>query len=315
MKNVLVLGGTGFVGKVVCRQLLQHGWAVTVPTRKVPVPPANTLDGVTLREIDVHDEAALTQMLAGHVAVINLVAILHGDLAAFESVHVALPRKLVRACVSQNVTRIVHVSALGVNDLHPDVGPSEYLRSKGRGEAVLLHSPASAALDITVLRPSVIFGSGDKFLNMFAKLQSVVPVMPLAGARARFQPVWVEDVALAVVRALERAPDPFARAALPRIIEACGPDVYTLADLVRLAARLSGVRGGAGRPVVALPRWLARVQARLMELAPGEPLMSLDNLDSMKIDNVASGAVPGLDVLGITPARLEPVAAHYLSKK
>ena len=313
MKNVVVLGGTGFVGQPICRLLLQHGWAVTVPTRQcAPVQPGG---GVTLREVDVHDEEALTQLVAGHEAVINLVAILHGDSATFESVHVTLPRKLVRACVRQQVTRIVHVSALGVDDLHPNTGPSEYLRSKGRGEAVLLHSPEAATLDVTVLRPSVIFGAGDKFLNMFAKLQAVFPVMPLAGADAKFQPVWVEDVALAVVRALERAADPAARSALPRIVEAWGPEVYTLADLVRLSARLSGVRGGAGRPVVALPGWMARVQASLMELAPGEPLMSRDNLDSMKIDNVASGVVPGLGVLGITPARLEPVAANYLNKK
>lgn len=313
MKSVVVLGGTGFVGQQVCRRLLGHGWSVTVPTRKrSPQPPAVV---VTLRELDVHDEPALTQLVAGHDAVINLVAILHGDAAAFASVHVALPGKLVRACTRQGVARVVHVSALGVDDRHPERGPSEYLRSKGRGEAVLLHSAEAASLDVTVLRPSVIFGAGDKFLNMFAKLQAVFPVMPLAGAQAKFQPVWVDDVAAAVVRALERAPDAAARAALPRILEACGPDVYTLADLVRLSARLSGVRGGVGRPVFALPGWMARAQARMMELAPGEPLMSRDNLDSMKVDNVASGTVPGLEVLGITPAPLEPIAATYLGKK
>jgi NADH dehydrogenase len=312
MKSVVVLGGTGFVGQQVCKLLLEHGRSVTVPTRKRSLQ--HPAVGVTLREVDVHDEQALTQVLAEHDAVINLVAILHGDAAAFESVHVALPRKLVRACVRQGVARVVHVSALGVNDMHPERGPSEYLRSKGRGEAVLLHAPEAAGLDVTVLRPSVIFGAGDKFLTMFAKLQSVFPVMPLAGANAKFQPVWVEDVALAVVRALERSPDVSARVALPRIIEACGPDVYTLVDLVRLSARLSGVRGGAGRPVFALPGWMARAQARMMELAPGVTLMSRDNLDSMKVDNVASGTMPGLEALGITPEPLEPIAARYLGK-
>lgn len=312
MKKVVVLGGTGFVGQQVCRLLVAHGWEVTVPTRKRSLVPAAV--GIALREMNVHEEDALAQLVLGHDAVINLVAILHGDAAAFEYVHVGLLRKLVRACMHQGVTRVVHVSALGVDDVQPQRGPSEYLRSKGRGEAVLLHSVEAAGLDVTVLRPSVIFGAGDKFLNMFAKLQAVFPVMPLAGAQAKFQPVWVDDVAAAVVRALERAPDAAARAALPRIMEACGPTVYTLAELVRLSARLSGVRGGAGRPVFALPGWMARVQASIMELAPGEPLMSRDNLDSMKVDNVASGTMPGLEALGITPSPLEPIAAKYLGK-
>jgi NADH dehydrogenase len=138
--------------------------------------------------------------------------------------------------------------------------------------------------------------------------------MPLAGANARFQPVWVDDVATAVVRSLEqgvaRSPDGNA----VRILEACGPDVFTLRELVQLSAKLSGVRQGRGRPVIALPDWMGRLQARLMELAPGEPLMSRDNLDSMKVDNVAKGQVPGLEVLGIHPAALKPIAAEYLRR-
>ena len=167
-------------------------------------------------------------------------------------------------------------------------------------------------LELTMLRPSIIFGARDKFLNLFAKLQSVFPVMPLAGANARFQPVWVDDVATAVVRSLEqgvaRSPDGNA----VRILEACGPDVFTLKELVQLSAQLSGVRQGRGRPVIGLPDWIGRLQARLMELAPGEPLMSRDNLDSMKVDNVATGHFPGLEVLGIHPAALKPIAAEYL---
>jgi NADH dehydrogenase len=162
---------------------------------------------------------------------------------------------------------------------------------------------------VTVLRPSVIFGAQDKFLNVFARLQAIFPVMPLAGAQARFQPVWVEDVASAVARILSHEVQ-----GLPTILEACGPQVFTLSELVHLAARLSGVRGGRGRPVLALPDWLGRLQARVMELAPGEPLMSRDNLDSMKVDNVASGTLGGLQTLGITAAHLEPIAAQYLGR-
>lgn len=165
-----------------------------------------------------------------------------------------------------------------------------------------------------MLRPSVIFGAQDQFLNLFARLQAVFPVMPLAGAHARFQPVWVDDVAAAVVCSLQRSVlrQPSADAAV-RIVEACGPDVYTLKELVQMAAQFSGANGGRGRPVIALPEWMGRLQATLMEFAPGPTLMSRDNLDSMKVDNIATGMVPGLQALGIAPARLEPIARAYLA--
>ena len=318
MKNILLVGGTGFVGSHVCEKLVRQGWHVTVPTRRL----ANArhllhLPLVTVLELDVHDEAALLRAVAGHDAVVNLVAILHGTQAAFEKVHVALPQKLARACIAAHIKQLVHISALGADAQHPELAPSMYLRSKGQGEAVLLQAAgigAAEAFDLTILRPSVIFGAEDKFLNLFARLQTVFPLMPLARADARFQPVWVQDVAAAVVRSLERD-GTVSVANAPRIVEACGPDVFTLKELVQLAAQLSGIRKGRGRPVISLPLWLGRLQARLMELAPGEPLMSRDNLDSMQRDNVASGTFPGLQSLGITPAALRPIAAEYLKRK
>lgn len=314
MKNIMVLGGTGFVGAHVCEKLVRQGFNVTVPTRRrIHAQRVQHLPSVTVLELNVHDEKALTRALAGQDAVVNLVAILHGSAAAFDKVHVVLPQALARACAANQIRRVVHISAIGANDERPGSAPSEYLRSKGRGEAVLLHpADTDSALDVTVLRPSVIFGAQDKFLNLFAKLQKVFPVMPLAGANARFQPVWVEDVALAVVRCLERSVQTHAAQPLPRIIEACGPDIFTLKQLVQLSARLAGVNAGHGRPVWALPPLLGRLQAWCMEWAPGEPLMSRDNLDSMRVDNVASGKLPGLRVLGIEARALEPEAARYL---
>lgn len=312
MKNVFVLGGTGFVGGHVCEKLVRAGWHVTVPTRRmVNARRIQHLPGLTVLPLDVHDEAVLAQALAGHDAVINLVAILHGTAAAFDKSHVILVQKLVRACVSAGVRRVVHVSALGANGERPGAAPSEYLRSKGRGEAVLSQAATSGdGLEVTFLRPSVIFGVDDKFLNLFAKLQAVFPVMPLAGAHARFQPVWVEDVAEAVVRSLRVG----SAGVNPRILEVCGPEIYTLKQLVQLAARLSGANDGLGRPVLSLPDWMGRLQALMMELAPGEPLMSRDNLDSMKVDNVATGQLPGLQALGIQPAALLPIAEGYLGR-
>lgn len=306
MKKILVLGGTGFVGRHVCEKLTQLQWRVTVPTRRTAsARPVQMLPSLDVFEASVHDEAALTQLVAGHDAVVNLIAILHGDQQAFDKAHVELPKKLARACAATGVRRLVHVSALGADARNPDVAPSMYLRSKGHGEVVLHQAP----LDLTVFRPSVIFGAEDRFLNVFAGLQKLFPVIPLAGSHALFQPVWVEDVARAIVVCLQ---DAHAHTSMGRTFEACGPDIFTLRQLVELAGRLSGVNEGRGRPVVPLPAALGRLQARLMELAPGEPLMSRDNLDSMRTPNIASGNLPGLQELGITPSALAAIAAAYL---
>lgn len=293
--SVLVLGGTGFVGRHVCEKLQRAGWRITVPTRRATnARHIQHLPGLTVVEASVHDEAALASLLPGHQAVINLVAILHGTEAAFERTHVQLPAKLARACQQSGVRRLVHVSALGV----AADSPSRYQRSKARGEQVLRDS----GLDLTVLRPSVIFGAGDRFLNLFAQLQSLFPVVPLAGASARFQPVWVEDVADAVVASLQSD-------TVGKTFDCVGPDVMTLADLVRAA----GHYGSRQRPIIPLPMALGRLQARLMELAPGEPLMSRDNLDAMSVDNVAIGQWPDLAALGIVPSGIAAVAPTYLS--
>lgn len=307
MKNIFVLGGAGFVGSHVVQKLVKQGYTVTVATRRaVHARELQTLPTVTVAELDIHNTAALQQALAGHDAVVNLVAILHGTEAAFQQVHVDLPANLARAAVAVGVPRVVHISALGANPKQPDAAPSRYLRSKSRGELALSHP----ALAVSVLRPSVIFGAEDKFLNMFAKLQQVFPFMPLAGAHARFQPVWVEDVATAVVRLVQ------ARAAVGTtgVWEACGPQVYTLGELVHGAGVWAGIAEGRGRPVIPLPEWAGRLQAALMQLAPGEPLMSGDNLDSMKLDNIATGTEAGLADLGIQAAALEPAARDYLQR-
>jgi uncharacterized protein YbjT (DUF2867 family) len=300
MNSILVLGGTGFVGRVVCEHLAERraSGQITVPTRRATHGNAvRLLPTVQVVPADVHDDAALARLVAGHDAVINLVAILHGSPAAFDHVHVQLPRRLAQACRQAGVRRLLHVSALGVG---ADVAsaPSNYLRSKTAGEHVL----EQAGLQLTMFRPSVIFGDEDAFLNLFAKLQALAPVMPLAGSDARFQPVWVDDVARAIVTALDRADS------IGKTYECTGPTVYTLSELVRLAGRWSGHE----RPQIPLPEFIGRLQALVMELLPGQPLMSRDNVDSMKLPNIASGLLPGLAELGITPTALEAVAPGYL---
>ena len=298
----MVLGGTGFVGRHLCEKLQREGWEVTVPTRRAANAAAvQHLPRLTVVKAQVHDEASLTRLLSGHGAVVNLIAILHGSEAAFTRAHVDLPATLARACRTSGVRRLVHVSALGA---HLD-GPSMYQRSKARGEDVL----RAAGLELSILRPSVMFGDGDRFLNLFARLQSVFPVMPLAGAATRFQPIWVEDVADAVLACLRDTDLP--RSSIGQTFECAGPDVMTLAELVQLAGRL----GSRARPVIPLPAVLGRLQAAAMELLPGEPLMSRDNLDSMAVDNVATSQWPGLSSLGIEPRSVHAVAPTYLGLK
>ena len=298
MKKILVLGGTGFVGHHLCRELVRLGHQVTVPTRDVSrARNVQSLSALNLVHVDVHDPAALARLLPGHDAVVNLVAILHGSSFEFERNHAELVRKVVRACQDCGVMRLVHVSALGA----AADAPSMYQRSKARGEEVLRGSP----LDWTVLRPSVIFGEGDRFLTLFARLQAYLPIVPLAGADTLFQPVWVGDVVSAVVQCLQR--DDTVR----RTFEICGPDRFTLRQLVKLA----GSASGHPRPVVGLPMVVARLQAFLMELAPGQPLMSRDNLDSMTVDNVASGSLPGVDALGISASALRDIVPTYVAAR
>jgi NADH dehydrogenase len=297
--NFLILGATGFVGRSVCEKLVERcgggDGRIRVATRRFPrARHLQLLPTVEIACGDIHDDATLARMLRDTNVLINLVAILHGSEQDFERVHVRLPQRLAEACRDAGVRRVIHVSALGA----AVDAPSKYLRSKARGEAAL----RAAGLDLTVLRPSVIFGERDRFLNLFAGLLSIFPVLPLAGANARFQPVWVDDVATAIARAVD---DPSTHGLT---IECCGPRVYTLKELVALA----GVWSGSPRPVLALPSALGKLQALVMELLPGKTLMSRDNLDSMRVPNVASGKLPGLDRVGVETTPLDAVAPRYL---
>lgn len=299
-ERILVLGGTGFVGRSVCEKLVERqggaGRGIVVPTRRLGHGRhLQMLPGLQLVEADLHDDAPLARLVAGCDAVVNLVAVLQGDERRFQQVHVALPRRVAAACRAAGVKRLVHVSALGV----AEDAPSQYLRSKAQGEKVL----KEAGLDLTVLRPSLIFGAHDRLLNLFAAMQAVAPLVPLAGADSRYQPVWVDDVARAVVRCLD---DP---STIGQTYECAGPDVLTLRQIVQSAGRWAG----HPRAVIGLPGTLATLQAVAMELLPGEPLMSRDNLASMRVPNVASGTLPGLAALGIQPAAMAAIAPGYLA--
>lgn len=304
-RTLLLLGGTGFVGTSVCEKLVERACEqaapayrrILVPTRRAARGAAiRSLPGVDIVEADVHNDADLHRLVSQADAAVNLIAQLHGSESAFHRTHVELPRRLAESCLRSGHPRVVHVSALGANAA---TLPSRYLRSKAQGEQALLTAPG---LRWTLLRPSVIFGARDKTTNLFAQMQQLAPFVPLAQSQARLQPVWVEDVATAVLRCLD------IEATVGQAYECTGPQAMTLADLVRLCGRLRGVE----RSVWPLPAVIGRVQAMLFEMLPGEPLISRDNLDSLSLPSVATPGAPGLQALGIQPASLDQVAPMWL---
>jgi NADH dehydrogenase len=290
MKNVLLIGGTGFVGGAIARRLCKADFRVTLPTRRreramhlAVLPTADIISA------DVHDEATLARLMQGQDAVISLVGILRGN---FQRAHAELPGKIGRAAAKAGVPRLVHISALAA----AADAPSQYLRTKAAGEAAL----RAAYPEATIFQPSIIFGQGDSFLTLFARLLKLAPVVPLAGADARFQPVWLEDVVAAVVTSLDH---PESKG---QTYPLCGPREYKLRELVAYAGKLAG----CPRPIVGLPFPLAMLQAFMMEFLPNPPL-TRDNVWSMEIPSVcpAGCTLP----FGLKATPLEAVAPGYLA--
>ncbi|QYF95961.1 complex I NDUFA9 subunit family protein [Massilia sp. PAMC28688] len=302
--TVVVFGGSGFIGSHLVARLSAAGMRVIVPTRRYErTKHLIFLPRVEVVQADIADNSVLRGLLQRADAAINLVGVLHSRRAMpygeqFRRAHVELPRRIVAACADAGVKRYLHMSALGA----AADGPSMYQRSKADGEIAARSAPTVAA---TIFRPSVVFGPGDAFLNTFARLQKYLPFIPLAGADTDFQPIYVGDVAQAFVNALGELKTRH------QVYHLGGPQIYSLAELVRLAGRYSG----HPRPVFALPDALARLQAGFFELLPGDPVISRDNLDSMKVDNVVDPAIQATtaQALGIKLTPLEAVAPHYLT--
>lgn len=297
IRKVCVLGGSGFVGSHIVHRLSTAGYQVKVLTRRrEDAKHLTLLPNVQVEECDVFFEAALHRALSGCDAVINLIGILHESRrASFARIHTELPRRVAAACQAAGVPRLLQMSALNAGEN----APSAYLRSKGAGEAAVLQA-AGDAVKVTLFRPSVIFGRGDSFLNLFARLARLMPVLVLAMPQARFQPVFVEDVAQAFVVSLEN-PATFGQA-----YSLCGPTVYTLSQLVQYVIDTLALK----RRIIGLNDRLSYMQAWVMELLPLK-LMTRDNYYSMQIDSVCDCEFPA--VFGIQPTALEAVVPEYLA--
>ena len=297
ISQVCVLGGSGFVGSAIVSRLSAAGYAVKVLTRRrEDAKHLILLPGVQVEECDVFFDAALNRAIAGSDAVINLIGILHESRkSGFDKVHRELPQRVAQACVAQGVPRLLQMSAL---QAAPDA-PSAYLRSKAAGEAAVKQA-AGDAVRVTWFRPSVIFGRGDSFLNLFARLVRLLPVLLLAKPDARFQPVYLEDVARAFLASLA-CPETFGQT-----YALCGPEIFTLRQLVQHVAGTLGKR----RCIIGLNDRLSYLQAWAMELLPVK-LMTRDNLYSMQRDSVCDCPFPA--VFGFQPTPLEAVSSQYLN--
>lgn len=293
INSVCVLGGSGFVGRHVCQALAGRGYRVRVPTRNrerakslIVLP---TVDVVTA---DIHDPAALSEVVRGAHAVINLVGVLHDGRgqSSFPEAHVALARKVIAACRANSVRRLLHMSALNADV----TGPSAYLRSKGEAEIAVRES----GLDFTIFQPSVIFGREDRFLNLFARLLQLLPVVFLGSPNARFQPVFVEDVAAVLAESLTR------QEGFGKTYELAGPKAYTLRELVAYVGKVTGHH----RPIIGLGERLSYWQAFAMELLPVK-LLTRDNHYSMQVDSLSASRLP----FGIAPTALEAAAPAWLA--
>jgi NADH dehydrogenase len=297
IETVCVIGGSGFVGRHVVQRLAADEVFVRVPTRRRErAKELILLPTVDVVNADVHDPRVLSRLIAPADAVVNLVGILHetgGE--TFERNHVELPRKIVAACREHGVKRLLHVSALKASlD-----APSAYLRSKAEGESQI-RSAQATGLQTTVFRPSVVYGRGDHFLNLFATLARLLPVLPLASPDARFQPIFVEDVARAITQSLK---DPHA---FGQTFNLCGPRVYALRELVAYVCRTLGLH----RKIIGLPASLSMLQALALEHLPGK-LMTRDNVYSMRVDNTCDAGFP--EVFGFQPTPLEAVVPTYVA--
>ncbi len=296
-KTICILGGTGFVGHQLASQLTRAGYYVVVPSRnRERHRSVAVLPKVDVVNADIHDEDSLNALFVGCHAVINLTAILNENKRGeFKRVHVELVEKIINACHSSGVTRLLHMSALNAD---AENGSSEYLRSKGEGQALAL---SAKDLNVTVFRPSVIFGEDDRFFNKFANLLRNLPMLPLTCPESRMAPIYVGDVAEIFVKALND------KGTYGQAYDLCGPDTLTLAQIVDYTNRLTGLK----RAVIPMGSGMSAFMGKAMGMLPLKPF-TYDNYLSLQTPAVCKGPFPSR--FGVTPKAIETIVPKYIGQ-
>lgn len=300
---VTVFGGSGFVGTQVVRALARRGWRVRVavrrPARAWELKPQGDVGQIQAVRCDVTDPAMVSEALKGADAVVNLVGVLHETPSRkFQALHVEASRTVADAAKAAGIGRLVQMSAIGADAN----SPSAYARTKAQAEAAVRAVLPGAV----IVRPSVVFGAGDDFLNKFAAMAGYSPALPLiGGGRTKFQPVYVGDVAEAVARAVVD------RDAAGRAFELGGPAVWTFEDILKLVLRETH----KSRVLLPIPFPVARLigsVAQLTAFVGLAPMLTRDQVLMLQVDNVVAPGAEGLSTLGIEPTGLEAVAPSYL---
>ncbi len=297
-QKMVVFGGTGFIGRHVVQALATQGYQVIVPTRDVTAAQFLKVSGAVGQVVPVPWRGGdCAPLLRGATAVVNLIGILfERGRNNFEAIHAALPRRIAQAAQAAGVRAFVHVSAIGADTS----SPAAYARSKARGEAGVREIFPSA----TILRPSVIFGAEDNFLNQFAAMARWSPFLPLiGGGHTRFQPVYVGDVVAAVLAALTQP------TAAGKTYELGGPQVLSFKEILGYMLQVIGRK----RCLLNLPWAVARFQASLLQLLP-TPLLTVDQVRLLQSDNVVAPHALTLKSLGIPPTPLTLIAPAYLAR-
>ena len=298
---VTVIGGSGFLGHYVVRELAKTGVTIKLvsrdPDKASDLRVCGAVGQIGFIQADVANTAQLEKAIKGSDAVINLVGILYSKgKHNFKNMHVNAAENIAKLCQSNHVKRLIHVSALGVERSCQN---SQYAKTKMAGEKATLQHFNKA----TILRPSVIFGAEDNFTNLFNWMAKISPVLPLiGGGRTKFQPVFVGDVAKAIVHCLQEDPSLVCN----KTFELGGPSVYTFKEIIEMVLKA----GHRKRILLPIPMFVAKIKAFFLELMP-TPIMTRDQIELLRYDNIVFGK-NGLTTLGITPTHMESMLETYI---
>jgi NADH dehydrogenase len=300
-KTITVFGGTGFVGRNLISKLAKKGFKIIVPTRNPYLhgylKPLGEPGQIQVIKFHFSDLDHLRSLIQDSQYVINCIGILNESKdQTFNNLHHLFPKFLSGALSKEVTKRFIHISALGVNE----ESRSLYIKSKLSGEKAIIENFNNSI----ILRPSIIFGVDDNFFNLFNKLINLLPVIPLVGAHSKFQPCYVGDISDAITNIVDN------HKINNGIYELGGPNIYSFKELIELLLKQLNKK----RLIIEFPEFVAGIQARIMQLFP-RPLLTVDQIEILKSDNVCTGSLPSFNNLDIQPLSIETILPNYMFNK